>query len=319
MGKTPTVDGPLFNNKTPFRMKIDPATGKRIGILTPPKTVPSSPVEFPFSKVQQLRSDLIGWNEPNKNVISDLPQSWTKHLSGIADNVMTNSEAGLNPSQLATLREANDNWSELKNKFDNPRSPFYNAVRTETPSTLYDGVSSQRVPEIAEAMKSTLGPAIDAVQRGTIEKALKTTNEGQPNFKTFAGNFNRIPEGYRNALFTPEQASTVKDIGSTGNVLFKDANPAGTAKLGQKMAEALSPVTSAATTFFMGHPLIAAAEVAGTGAYALGQHSLAKFMNHVPSTDWLMKPAAPLKAPIKVNPLLPPASAAIAGSQQKKK
>jgi hypothetical protein len=175
------------------------------------------------------------------------------------------------------------------------------------------------VPEIAEAMKSTLGPAIDAVQRGTIEKALKSTNEGTPNFKTFAGNINKIPEAYRDALFTPEQASTVKDIGSTGNVLFKDANPAGTAKLGQKMAEALSPVTSAATSFFLGHPLLAASELAGTGVYALGQHSLAKFMNHVPSTDWLMKPAAPLKAPIKINPFLPPASAAIAASQQKKK
>jgi hypothetical protein len=148
---------------------------------------------------------------------------------------------------------------------------------------------------------------------------LKSTNEGTPNFKTFAGNINKIPAAYRDALFTPEQAARVKDIGSTGNVLFKDVNPAGTAKLAQKMGEAIGPIGEAITAASTGHPVAAAALLASNGVYALGQHGLAKFMNHVPSTDWLMKPAAPLKAPIKVNPFLPPASAAVAASQQKKK
>jgi hypothetical protein len=332
MGKTPTIDGPLFNgkapitSKTPLKMAIDPLTGRRTSMFVPPKSVPAPPVEFPFSKVQQLRSDLIGWNEPNANLVSDLPGSWTKQLSGIADDVMTNSEAGLNPSQIATLREANENWGELKNKFDNPKSPFYNAIRTDSPSTLYDGVGNQKTPEIAKDMRRTLGPAIDAVQRGTIEGAQRATGEGLPdfkqntNFKTFGGNYNKLDPEYRKALFTPEQEATAQDIGRTGRVLYQDVNPAGTAKLGMKMGESVGPLMEGAAAFAAGHPLAAAALV-GTqyGIYGPAQYGLSKFMTHTPSTDWLMKPAAPLKSSIKINPLLPPVSAAIAASQQKKK
>ncbi|MCU1247098.1 MAG: hypothetical protein JWQ49_127 [Edaphobacter sp.] len=268
------------------------------------------PVQPTFAQLQALRSDLHGATMTNPDMIPGQGAAWLKQLTAATDNTMTGAESGLNPSQLAQFREANDYWSDAKNTYDNPSNPYYSAVRTDNPSSLYGGIGPKTV-EGAKAMQKRLGgpesPAMGAVQRGTVEGALKTTNDGSPNFKTFGTQWNRVPSDYRNALFTPPQAEALNNIANTSNVLFKDSNPSGTAKVGQKIGEVTAPLSSAATTLALGHPLAAVGELGLAGLYGGAQHLIAKGMTSPAAVDWLMKPGAPLRPAIRANPFLPPA------------
>lgn len=314
--KAPTVKGPLFPEAPKLRIVRD-AEGK-FSRLSAGNVANSEPVTLPFSDVQRLRSDLLehaGSNDPELRG-KTLPQSWLSNLSNAADQVMTD-EKGLTPDQVEMLREGNTSWAEKKQKFDNPSSPFFNAVRTESPSNLYKNGIGHQTPEAALSMKQVLGadsPALNAVRRGAIESELKTNNDGSYNYKTFGGNFNRMDQGYRNELFTPEQLEKVKAIGDTGNVLYTDANPSGTAKLGQKVGEITSPIIGALGGVLSLNPAVVGSSIGIGAGYLGGQYALGKFMNHVPSTDWLM---APNKAPIKVNPFIPPAITGAAVTRKK--
>lgn len=169
------------------------------------------------------------------------------------------------------------------NPFYDPQSVLYKAVNAQDPSTLVKGVV--QTPEAIRQLQGVLGPeGIGPIQRGVAESLLKTTKEGGYNFKTFQGQWNRLPEAYRNALFTPEQIQKFRDIGNAGTVLHEDLNPSGTAKLGQKQAEMLEGGSSLGA-LATGHP----AAAIGTGVYHAAQFALAKAMNSPTFVDWLMR------------------------------
>jgi hypothetical protein len=116
-----------------------------------------------------------------------------------------------------------------------------------------------------------------------VEGALKTTNTGAPNFKTFGTQLNRIPADYRAELYTLPQNQTLRDISTTSNLLSQDFNPSGSATMGQTALEAGAIV---AAPF---HPV---------GALGpLLQYPVAKLMNSPAIVERLMKPAVPLPVP----------------------
>jgi hypothetical protein len=261
----------------------------------PPAPEVAPPRELTYSELHRLRSDLLDFNNTNPDLVKNQANGWISQLAGAADKAITSGEGALTPEQLGTFRNANEAWKFMKDSFDNPSHPFYQAVRNPSPSTLVSGTSGiARTPEMVDTLKGVLGPeGIGPVQRGVAENLLKTTKEGGFNFKTFQGLWNKLKPGYRDALFTPEQQQQLEDIGNAGTVMHEDANPSGTAKLGQGQAEMLegSGAIGAAAT---GHPL----SLAGTAAYHATQYALGKLMNSPTFVDWLMKDqGAPSAAP----------------------
>jgi hypothetical protein len=241
----------------------------------------SRPMSFP--EVHQLRSDLLEMVRTNPDIVKNQAGGWLQQLAGAADQTMTTGAGGLSPQGLQVFRDANEAWANMKGTYDNPSHPFYQAVRSASPSTLVNGIS--RTPEMAKSLVDALGPeGIGPIQRGVLEKVLGTTKEGGYNFKNFQGMWNKLPESYRDALFTPEQRTQLEDIGNAGTVLHEDVNPSGSAKLGQKMGEMGEGGTAigAAAT---GHPL----GLGLTGAYHAAQYALAKLMNAPTFVDWLMR------------------------------
>jgi len=124
-----------------------------------------------------------------------------------------------------TVRRSTADWKDTKGTYDDPSSPFYHAIRTDTPSSLYGGVGP-KTPENARTLLGWLSapgspvpsPAVGALRRGAVEGALKTTNDGSPNFKTCGTQLNRIPADYRSELFSPDQNSRLFDIANTSSL-----------------------------------------------------------------------------------------------------
>lgn len=236
-----------------------------------------------FGEVHQLRSDLLEMVRTNPDIVKNQAGAWLQQLANAADQTITKGATGLSPEGTQTFRDANEAWANMKGTYDNPSHPFYQAVRTPSPSTLVNGIS--RTPEMAKALSQALGPdGIGPVQRGVAEKLLGSTKEGGYNFKTFQGQWNKLPQSYRDALFTPAQQQAFADIGNAGTVLHEEINPSGTAKLGQgqkEMMEGTGAVGMAAT----GHPLL----LGGTAAYHAAQYALGRLMNSPTFVDWLMR------------------------------
>lgn len=251
-----------------------------------------------WSTMHRLGSDLHGIYANNPDIVQTRANGWLQQLVGQNGDAIRDASTGLTPSQLNTFNKANGAWGDMKETYDNPSNSLYQAVRTKDSSSLYGGIGS-KTPENARNILGRLSPkgispgespAVGALRRGTVEGALKTTNDGSPNFKTFGTQLNRIPADYRAELFSPDQNSTLKDIASTSNVLNKDFNPSGSAKLGQKVAEGAA----------MFHPASMAAP--------LLQYPIAKLMTSPSSVRFLMSPAGVPR------PLFPaPVSAATLG------
>lgn len=236
----------------------------------------SRPMSFP--EVHQLRSDLLELVRSNPDIVKNQAGGWLQQLAAAADETMTSGAGGLNPEGTQIFRDANEAWANMKGTYDNPSHPFYHAVRSSSPSTLVKGI--QPTPEMARALQTALGPeGIGPIQRGVAENMLRTTKEGGYNFKTFQGAWNKLPEAYRDALFTPEQRQQLEGIGDAGTVLHEDANPSGSARLGQGIAEGAEALKSLSSLH----------EAALNVGYHAAHYGLAKLMNYPGFVDWLMR------------------------------
>jgi hypothetical protein len=299
MGVVGDVSG--LGPQPPQPIRLSPFTdesGKPIpsSIQTPPRQPES------FSTAQKLRSDLLDFRRNNPDIVANQGDALIGNLAGKTDEAITGASSLLNPQQLQTFRDANAAWGDMKQTYDDPSSPFYHAVRTDNPSSLFGGIGS-KTSENARNLGSRLGDAIQPLRRGTVEGALKTTNDGSPNFRTFGTQLNRIPADYRAELFSPDQNRSLYDIANTSNALSQEFNPSGSGHQVQKLGEAASLFQSPVTAL-SGHPLLAAAPV----AYNAAQYGAAKLMNSPAFVERLMSPTirrSPF-APPTANPLSPP-------------
>jgi hypothetical protein len=247
-----------------------------------------------FGTMQQLRSDLLEMGRTNPDLVQNQSGGWFKQLAGGADAAMTDAATGLSPADAATFRDANAKWADMKSTYDDPSNPLYHAVRSSNPSQLYSGIGP-KTPEMVRDLESRLGTDIAPLRRGAVEGALKTTNDGSPNFKNFGTQFNRLPADYRAELFTPAQQEMLGHVQNVSNLLGQDVNPSGTAKVGQKMFEGASLMASPL------HP---------TGAVVpLMQYPIARLMNSPKLVDWMMRqPSQAIPAPSLTRLAIPAAS-----------
>jgi hypothetical protein len=234
-----------------------------------------------YSELHRLRSDLLDFNNTNPDLVKNQANGWISQLAGAADQAITSGEGALTPDQLSTFRNANEAWKFMKDTYDNPSHPFYYAVRNASPSTLVNGAAGiSRTPEMVKMLQSILGSEeMGAIQRGVAENLLRTTKEGSYNFKTFQGQWNKLKPANRDALFTPEQQQQLQDIGNAGTMLHEDANPSGSARLGQGIAEGAEALRS----FPSPH------EMVGNAVYHGAQYGVGRLMNSPSFVDWLMR------------------------------
>jgi hypothetical protein len=325
MGVVGDVGG--LGPQPPAPMRMSPFVDERGQPMPSSTQAPPQQLQG-FSTAQKLRSDLLDFRRNNPDIVANQGDALIGNLAGKTDEAITGASSLLDPSQLKSFRDANAAWGDMKQTYDDPSSPLYHAVRTDNPSSLYGGIGS-KTPENARNILSRLSPAdvdphessatpnlyttmdefgkkgsidvsrqrqppmspaVGALRRGTVEGALKTNSDGSPNFKTFGTQLNRIPADYRGELFSPDQNATLRDIANTSNVLNRDYNPSGSAKMGQKIAEG----------FAMLHP--------NTIAGPLAQYPIARLMTSPNSVNWLMKP------PVTPSSLSAPASAMLSGA-----
>lgn len=262
-------------------------------------TAPPPPVGLTYPEAQNIRSRTMDVTRRTNDLTADRGIGMLKQIVGGADDAITNSAGGLTPSQLEIYRDANQKFAEMKDKYDNPQSPLYSAIRTDNPSSLTKGVG-QKTPEQVRNLIPRLGPeGTGAMQRGVAENAMGTDANGNRNLAGFGKRLYQLPEDYRQELFQPNPLfagehppmsddfhQPLKDVASISNALSKDLNPSGSGKLGQKVVEGsmlLHPFT-------MAEPLL--------------QYPAAKLMHSPRAIDWLMKPKlsttprSPLFAPV---------------------
>jgi hypothetical protein len=239
---------------------------------------PTSPPDT-WSDLQRLRSATHDFTVSNPDLVKSQALAPLQVMTSALDDAMTNASSGLTPEQQRLFRSSNAQWKDMKETFDDPSSPYYHAVRTSNPSTLYGGIGP-KTPENAVGLRGRLSPfdqypngpsdALGAIRRGTVEGALKENAEGAPNFQRFAGRLRTIPGDYRAELFSPDQNAQLERIATTSNVIAKDFNPSGSGKLGQKVAEAAAFLPTA------GAPLL--------------QYPIARAMTSPRAVEFLMSP-----------------------------
>jgi hypothetical protein len=273
-------------------------------------TDPPPPLGLTYPEAQNIRSRTMDVTRRTNDLTADRGIGMLKQIVGGADDAITNSAGGLNPNQLEIYRDANQRYAEMKDKYDNPQSPLYSAIRTDNPSSLTKGIG-QKTPEQVRDLIPRLGPeGTGAMQRGVAEQAMGTDKNGNRNLAGFGKRFYSLPEDYRQELFQPNPLfagenppmsddfhQPLQDLASTSTALSNDLNPSGSGKLAQKILEGGA----------LFHP--------ATMAAPLLQYPAAKLMHSPAAIDWLMKPSS-LSEP--QNPFFAPA-AAVAGAESPKK
>lgn len=201
----------------------------------PLPSTPIPPGDLTYSELHRLRSDLLDFNNSNTDLVKNQANGWISQLAGAADQAITSGEGALTPDQLSTFRNANEAWKYMKATYDNPSHPFYHAVRNPSPSTLVNGTAGiARTPELVKTLQDSLGPeGIGPIQRGVAEKLLGTSKDGEFDFKNFQSKWNKLPDAYREALFTPDHIAQFEDLANRTasnpfydpqNVLYKAVN-----------------------------------------------------------------------------------------------
>lgn len=271
--QTPKVDA-IVGDASRFGRPAPPAVGPPAGTYTPPT----------ISEALKARSGILDVYQNNPELVKSAADAKLQTLVGAThDAIMDSLPAGAQK----TLRGAQLAFKEMKQTYDSPSSPLYDAVRTASPSSKVSGIGPA-TPESVRGVISRVGEEGRGIlQRGTAEKLLGTApgTDGY-NFRSFPTQLSRTPTDYASELFG-DHLGKLQDISDTSQALSKDLNPSGTAKQGQKIGEAL------AIPHMAGAPLL--------------QYPLARLMTSPSVVDWAMRQPQPLVArPQGVRPLLLP-------------
>jgi hypothetical protein len=226
-----------------------------------------------WSELHQLRSDLMDFYRNNPDVIKGRGEAWIQQMVSTIDQAMTSPDFQMTPEQLHDFRAANDVWESIKNTYDNPQSPYYHAIRAQSPSQIPNTLSKGS-PELARSVRQTLSSLDDTgslegqFQRQFVEKLLNGKDGETLDLGGLNQRLKAIPQDHLEAMLGPEGAKNLRMLGKVASKITENANPSGTARVGVPAAEV--------TTFFH-NPLAGAAEL-GT------QYGGAKLMN----SQWLL-------------------------------
>jgi hypothetical protein len=239
------------------------------------------------SDALKARSGILDLYRSNPDLVKTASDAQLQQLVGATHDAVMDS---LPTSAQENLRNAQLTFKELKGTYDNPSSPYYDAVRTPNPSLKVQGIGP-KTPEMVRDVLKRIGPEGQGIlQRGESERMLGTAPGSEEyNFRSFPTQFSRLPSDYGRELFG-NRLSQLKDISDTSSALSKDLNPSGTAKQGQKFAEAVGLLK--------------------TGGIPLLQYPLAKAIASPNVVNFMMRGSTPsaasnlLRLPLATAPLL---------------
>jgi hypothetical protein len=232
-----------------------------------------------WSDLHKLRSDLMNEYRSNPEIVGSRAEGWLKQMVSAIDDTMT-SEAfsKLSPEQVAKFRAANQIYADMKNTYDNPQSPFYHAVRAQSPSQVPAMLT--RTPELAKKAQAVIGDLKGSLQRNYAE-TLINGKDGVRDFANLNRRLSNIPDDVLIANLGENGAKQMRLLGEVARKVAADTNPSGTAKVGVPAGE---------LGMLLSNPLGGVAEL---GA----QFGGAKMMNSPRIVDFLtMKPSEFSKA-----------------------
>jgi hypothetical protein len=228
-----------------------------------------------WSELHNLRSDLMDFYRNNPDIVKGRADSWIQRMVGKIDESMTSASAGLSPQDLTQFRAANAQWEGIKNTFDNPQSPYYQAVRTQFPSQVPKMLSAG-TPELARSVRETLGNLEGPFQRQFVENLLNGKDGQTLDLPGLNARLRRIPQDHLETMLGVDGADSLRMLGKVAQKVTADANPSGTAKVGVPAAE---------ITGLFHNPVAGALELAT-------QYGGAKLMNSPGVVNYLTKSKA---------------------------
>jgi hypothetical protein len=243
-----------------------------------------------YSELQRLRSATHEITSANQDLVKEPGTAMLQQMTGSLDNAITAN--GLTPPQTSLFRDANGDWADMKENYDNPSSPLWNAVRTPDPTQLDGNLGPQTVENLANLRPRLGDQGMGSLQRGTTEDLAGSTRLNDPNFSRFGSKLYGLSDGYRQSLYGPEMSSRLDDIARTTQGMGQDFNPSGSAKQGQKVAEAGAlgaGLFEGGRMAVSGEPIAGAATALAAPLYNAAQYGTARLMNSPRFVDWLMK------------------------------
>lgn len=110
-------------------------------------------------------------------------------------------ERSLPPEGNEDWLKANEVWKDMKDTYDNPSSPYYHAIRGNSPNSLTEGIGGTS-PEALRAMQTRVGDeGMGIVRRGVADKLFGHTPNDEMDLKGFPRRLQQMPEEERTALF----------------------------------------------------------------------------------------------------------------------
>ena len=278
----------ILQNEMPFYNKYPSVKPSRaIGVLQDLGKVGDT---ASYSELQRLRSNTHELTSNNDDLVKEQGTGYLQQMTKSLDNAIT--DKGLTSPQASLFRDGNGDWADMKENYDDPSNPLYHAVRNPNPSQLDGKIGPQTVENLTNLRPRLLDAGMGALQRGTTEGLLGNTRLGDDNLSRFGTNLYKMSDGYRQSLYGPEMSSRLDDIARTTQGMGQDFNPSGSAKQGQKVAEAASIPSGIASGIALagtGSPIEGAVTALAAPVYNAAQYGTAKLMNSPKVVDWLMK------------------------------
>jgi hypothetical protein len=214
---------------------LDPKSATRIlnGILDIPDSAS-------FTQAQQLRSSLLDASRTPDLALSTQAQGWLKQAIGTADTAMMDA-AKTRPGLEQAFRSANNDWTQLHEDFNNPRSPLAQILQEPDPS---------KVPQKLTAKGQIGGSPYNAdlldrygIDKGPVKWAIMDDLMNK-NFGLRGPHLAGYSDDFLKSVFTPTELDQVYKTGAIARSVNLNTNPSGTAAVSGAMADVQKPLTS---------------------------------------------------------------------------
>jgi hypothetical protein len=242
-----------------------------------------------WGEMQRLRSDMMDFYRNNPEMFKGQTEAWFQRMAGALDNAMTGERSASTPEQVEAFRKANGIWKSIKETYDNPQSPYYHAIRSQTPSTMLGAFA--RSPEMIRSIRETVPEVQGAVQRQFFEDNIINGKDGHIDLANMNSRLGRIPEATLTEMFGAEAAKKIRIMGKVAAKVYADYKGSPTAERAIPVGEVVSALA---------HPVAGAVELGG-------QYAGAKAMNSPRVVDYLTKQRAAGR--------VPPKTGGVAGSE----
>lgn len=156
-----------------------------------------------------LRTRLLDAKGNNNELVSGLADRDIERMIGAVHQTIDQS---MPTGASADWQNANAIWRDMKETYDTPSSPYYSAVRGNSPQALTQGIGGTSPAAIAE-MKAR-GADLGIVQRGNAEKLLGSTKDGQYDLGGFGKRLYQMPEENRLSLFGNDDNEKLQKLAS---------------------------------------------------------------------------------------------------------